>query len=147
VRISTLVKRALPALAFFSLVHASTSLAQGELIDSPPESPDDGALVAVEFAMISASAVTAIYNGRLAVQGKRSLFWSLAGTAVGAATLWASASNESKMPAADVVAGIAAVVTSVARLPRLHEEPHARSTMRTLELNQAPGGLGVRMRF
>jgi len=147
VRFPTLVKRALPALALFGLVHASTSFAQGQLIDLPPQSHDSDALVAVEFAMTSASALTAIYNGRNAVQGERSLFWSLAGTAVGAATLWASSSNESKMPAVDVVAGIAAVVTSVARLPRLHNEPHAQSSVRTLELSSGPGSLGLRMRF
>jgi len=147
VRFATLMTRALWVLVLSSLAYGSRSLAQEQLIDLPPQSSQHGELVAVEFAMTCGSAVTAIYNGRMAVQGERSLLWSLAGTAVGALTLWAASSNESSIPAVDVVAGIAAVVTSVARLPRLHDEPHAQSSARALELSSAPGGLGLRMRF
>lgn len=102
------MKRALAIL----LLLGTPSVCPGTVLESDPPA----ALTIVEPVLLAASSFVTVYNGRSI--GKRSLFWSCLGMAIGTMTLASSTSELTSIPALTATFGAASFFVSLARLPR-----------------------------
>jgi hypothetical protein len=99
------------------------------------------------MAVSGVAVVMSIHNGRLAYGGDRSFGWALAGLVVGTGALSLAAADDAEVAAFDVAAGMAAVVTSLARMPRSGGDARIRSSQRDVGIQTGYRSLGVRIRF
>src|SRR5262245_57438580 len=116
-------------------------------IDEPPHQEHGQALILAELGASTASAVLTIHNASHARRGERSVGWALAGVAVGTLALSASTSNEAQVKAFDVVAGMGAVVSGVARLAVREPSPQVGVACRKVEVDTGSRSVAVRLLF
>ncbi len=117
------------------------------MLDETPSQNHGQAVLLAELGTAAASAVLTIHNASHARKGDGSVGWSLAGIAVGTLALSASTSNQAQVKAFDVVAGVGAVVASVARLAVRAPNPQVGLAGRKLEVDTKPSSVALRVLF